>query len=109
MRKAPKDFIFAQPYLNGDTSMFYGCRSLGVIAGMTGSGGTVGAVVTQLLLFSGSRFSRETSISLMGLMMIVCTLPVTFIYFPQWGSMFCGPSCNTNSASEDIEDYQLLK
>lgn len=60
------------------------CRSLGVISGMTGSGGTVGAVVTQLLLFSGSKFSKQTSISLMGMMMIVCTLPITLIYFPQW-------------------------
>ncbi|CAN0922909.1 High affinity nitrate transporter 2.7 [Linum grandiflorum] len=61
---------------------FVSKRSMGVIAGMTGSGGTVGAVLTQLVLFSGSRFSTQTSISLMGLMIILCTLPVTFIYFP---------------------------
>ena len=82
------------------------CRSLGVISGMTGSGGTVGAVVTQLLLFSGSKFSKQTSISLMGMMMIVCTLPITLIYFPQWGGMLCGPSFDPENA---IEDYHLLE
>lgn len=67
-------------------------RSLGVISGITGGGGTMGAVITQLLLFSGSKYSTQTGISLMGIMMIVCTLPLSLIYFPQWGGMLCGPS-----------------
>lgn len=79
-----------------------------MISGMTGSGGTVGAAVTQLLLFSGSKFSKQTSISLMGLMITIFSLPVTFIYFPKSGGMFCGPSANINSAAEDAEDYHLL-
>lgn len=83
------------------------CRSLGVISGMTGSGGTVGAVVTQILLLSGSKFSKQTSISLMGLMMIVCTLPVSLIYFPQWGGMFCGPSLDPSEPAG--EHYRLLE
>lgn len=77
-----------------------------MISGMTGSGGTVGAVLTQLLLFSGSKFSKQTSISLMGLMMIVCTLPVSLLYFPQSGGMFCGPSFDPNEAGEH---YHLLE
>ncbi|XP_030530942.1 high affinity nitrate transporter 2.7 [Rhodamnia argentea] len=84
---------------------FVSKRSLGVISGMTGSGGTVGAVVTQLLLFSGSGMSRQTSISLMGLLMLVCTLPVALIYFPRWGGMFCGPSDDLDA---DEDDYWLL-
>ncbi|KAF5207428.1 High-affinity nitrate transporter 2.2 [Thalictrum thalictroides] len=84
-----------------EVSQKYGCRSLGVISGMTGSGGTVGAVLTQLLLFSGSRFSTQTGISLMGIMMLVCTLPVTLIYFPQWGGMFCGPKTHPTITGQD--------
>ncbi|XP_054812373.1 high affinity nitrate transporter 2.7 [Prosopis cineraria] len=80
---------------------FVSKRSLGVISGMTGSGGTVGAVVTQTLLFSGAQFSRQTSISLMGIMMVLCTLPVTLLYFPQWGGMFCGPSSDADSPEEN--------
>ncbi|KAI3897057.1 hypothetical protein MKW92_045015 [Papaver armeniacum] len=90
--------------IGGVISDEMGRRSLGVIAGMTGSGGTIGAVVTQLLLFSGfTPFSKETGISVMGLMIIICTLPVTLLYFPQWGGMFCGPSM-VNSQ----EDYCSL-
>ncbi|KAK4841297.1 hypothetical protein QYF36_002366 [Acer negundo] len=42
-------------------------------------------------------------ITLMGLMIICCSLPIMFIYFPQWGGMFCGPSKIV--ATE--EDYYL--
>ncbi|XP_076912361.1 high affinity nitrate transporter 2.7-like [Bidens hawaiensis] len=81
---------------------FVSKRSMGVISGLTGSGGTVGAVVTQLLLFSGStKFSTQTGISLMGVMMIISTLTLTTIYFPQWGGMLCGPSSQHQA-------YQLL-
>ncbi|KAI3996959.1 hypothetical protein MKX01_021235 [Papaver californicum] len=81
--------------------------SLGVIAGMTGSGGTIGEVVNQLLLFSDfTTFSKETGISVMGLMIMICTLPVIFLHFPQWGGMFCGPSMDSSSINS--HDYYLL-
>ncbi|KAK9221442.1 hypothetical protein WN944_009868 [Citrus x changshan-huyou] len=100
-------FVQAAGGLTFGVVPFVSKRSLGVISGMTGSGGTVGAVVTQMLLFSGSKFSKQTSISLMGLMMIVCTLPVSLIYFPQWGGMFCGPSFDPNEPAD--EHYRLLQ
>ncbi|XP_052195347.1 high affinity nitrate transporter 2.7 [Diospyros lotus] len=88
---------------------FVSKRSLGVISGMTGSGGTIGAVATQLLLFSGSsKLSTETSISLMGVLMIVCTLSVALIYFPKWGGMFCGPSVGRYSSGEEEQDHSAL-
>uniref|UniRef100_A0A5B6YNF1 Putative high affinity nitrate transporter 2.5 n=1 Tax=Davidia involucrata TaxID=16924 RepID=A0A5B6YNF1_DAVIN len=100
-------FVQAASGLTFGVVPFVSKRSLGVISGMTGSGGTVGAVVTQLLLFSGSnKFSTQTGISLMGLMMLVCTLSLTVIYFPQWGGMFCVPSVEPDSMDED---YHLLK
>ncbi|KAK8673493.1 hypothetical protein V6N13_111825 [Hibiscus sabdariffa] len=86
---------------------FVSKRSLGVISGMTGSGGTLGAVVTQMVLFSGDKFPIQTAISLMGLMMIVCSLPISLIYFPQWGGMFCAPS-SFHQTSTPQGDYHLL-
>ncbi|KAK8657356.1 hypothetical protein V6N13_035597 [Hibiscus sabdariffa] len=80
---------------------FVSRRSLGVISGMTGGGGNVGAVVTQLIFFKGSRYSKETGITLMGIMIICCSLPLFLIYFPQWGGMFCGPSSAKTATEED--------
>lgn len=70
---------------------------------MTGGGGNVGAVLTQLIFFKGSRFSKERGITLMGAMIIICTLPLCLIYFPQWGGMFFGPS----SKNVTEEDYYM--
>ncbi|KAL8528196.1 hypothetical protein ACS0TY_005851 [Phlomoides rotata] len=85
---------------------FVSRRSLGVISGMTGSGGTMGAVVTQLLLFSGSNnMSTQTSISLMGIMVILAAIPLTLLYFPNSGGMFCAPSSPYQQTDDDDEDY----
>ncbi|GMH26097.1 hypothetical protein Nepgr_027940 [Nepenthes gracilis] len=81
---------------------FVSHRSLGVISGMSGAGGNVGAVLTQVIFFNGSRYSTELGITYMGIMIIACTLPICLIYFPQWGGMFCGPQPNYTE-----DDYYL--
>lgn len=68
---------------------------------MTG-GGNVGAILTQLIFFKGSKYSKEDGITLMGVMILACTLPILLIYFPMWGGMLVGP----RKGAEE-EDYYL--
>ncbi|CAI0429420.1 unnamed protein product [Linum tenue] len=72
-------------------------RSLGLISGMTGGGGNVRAVITQLAFFKGSRYSKQC-----------CTLPLCLINFSQWGGMFSADrSSSSSSLSVTEEDYYI--
>ncbi|KAL3689773.1 hypothetical protein R1sor_016082 [Riccia sorocarpa] len=80
---------------------FISRRSLGLVNGVTGAGGNFGAVLTQGLFFMGSTYSTEKGIMLMGVMSVICTLPLIFLRFPMWGSMF------TKQGKTTEEDYYV--
>ncbi|MCO5571704.1 hypothetical protein L7F22_025451 [Adiantum nelumboides] len=79
---------------------FVSRRSLGVISGIIGAGGILGAILTQLIFFTSSAYSTETGISLMGIMIVCCTFPIVGVYFPQWGGML-RPASTSPTATEE--------
>ncbi|KAL8138157.1 hypothetical protein V2J09_004158 [Rumex salicifolius] len=84
---------------------FISRRSLGVVSGMTGAGGNVGAVLTQVIFFKGSKYATELGIEYMGIMTIACTLPLVLIHFNQWGGMVTGPKPNYTEQDYYMQEW----
>lgn len=80
---------------------FVSRRSLGIVAGMTGAGGNVGAAITQALFFTTGAYSTDLGFVYMGIMICCASSVILLIWFPQWGGMFFGPSKATSATEEE--------
>ena len=72
---------------------FISRRSLGVISGMVGAGGNGVSGLLQQVFFTGRPADQPyTGLQHLGISIMCCTLLLTFVHFPMWGSMFFGPT-----------------
>ncbi len=62
--------------------------ALGVVSGMVGAGGNLGAVIAGRSFFKGA-IRTDQGIINMGIMIIAITALIFFIYFPEHGGMLC--------------------
>mmetsp|Transcript_18672 Transcript_18672/g.61077 ORF Transcript_18672/g.61077 Transcript_18672/m.61077 type:complete len:633 (+) Transcript_18672:79-1977(+) len=64
--------------------------ALGVVSGMVGAGGNAGAVVGSKLIISGTKATDQGLVEL-GITIMVVSLIMHFIYFPEHGAMLVKP------------------
>lgn len=65
--------------------------ALGVVNGMVGAGGNAGSVITLWLYFKGGQMRTDQGIINMGVLICIINALCVFLYFPDEGSMLCGP------------------
>ena len=61
--------------------------ALGVVSGMVGAGGNLGAVIATSIFFKGSSMRTDTGILYLGITILALTLSCFGIYFPDAGGM----------------------
>ncbi|KAG0593287.1 hypothetical protein KC19_1G318600 [Ceratodon purpureus] len=76
---------------------FISRRALGMVSGFVGAGGSIGSVLTHVLILKAD--STNQGFVHIGIMTICCTLPLWMVHFPSWGGMISCPSLLTE------EDY----
>lgn len=70
---------------------FVSKRSLGVVNGIVGAGGNVGATLISWILFDTNRFERNKSFFWTGIIFAVSTFHILLFHFPMWGGVLCPP------------------
>jgi MFS transporter, NNP family, nitrate/nitrite transporter len=81
---------------------FVSKRSTGLVSGFVGSGGNIGAAVTQAIFFTYIPLSVPQAFFYMGIMTIGVTALYLTMYFPMWGGLFRGAKSGVTE-----EDYYL--
>ena len=61
--------------------------ALGVVSGMVGAGGNLGAVISLSAFFKGKDMRTDVGFQALGIMVIAITALMHFIYFPDMGCM----------------------
>jgi NNP family nitrate/nitrite transporter-like MFS transporter len=79
---------------------FVSMRARGLVYGFVGAGGNTGGAITQAIFFTPQSLATADALKWLGCMICGCTMMICFLWWPQWGGMFCGPKAGVTE-----EDY----
>jgi NNP family nitrate/nitrite transporter-like MFS transporter len=89
---------------------FVSRRSLGIISGLVGAGGSAGSAVTTAIFFGPKvTYSTQNGIYYMGIMIICVTSLILTLWFPQWGGMFLPASKKPTATEEEYYASEYSK
>eukprot|EP00899_Mesostigma_viride_P021778 jgi/Mesvir1/29601/Mv21457-RA.1 len=84
---------------------FISKRSLGVVSGFVGAGGSAGSIITQLAFFRPDNITPQEAFVYMGIYVLCLSLLVPTLYFPPWGGMFRGPRYGATEEEYYLSEY----
>jgi len=89
---------------------FISRRSLGVISGMVGAGGSAGSAITTAIFFGPkTTYATQDGIFYMGVMILSITSLIILIYFRQWGGMIFPASKKPTATEENYYSSEYTK
>lgn len=84
---------------------FVSKRSLGVVNGIVGAGGNLGATIITFAFFNGNTFETYEGFFWTGITLLIGSINVLFIHFPMWGSILRGPTPGVSEIEYYIGEY----
>lgn len=84
---------------------FVSKRSLGVVNGIVGAGGNVGATIITSSFFDQSRFDTDEGFFWTGITLIVAAAHILLFFFPMWGGILCGPTPGAEETDYYLAEY----
>ena len=84
---------------------FVSKRSLGVVNGIVGAGGNVGAALITWIFFDQDRFDTPKGIFWTGMTVLILSFHVLLFYFPMWGGILCAAAPGAEETDYYLAEY----
>eukprot|EP00210_Caulerpa_lentillifera_P009482 g9042.t1 len=84
---------------------FVSKRSLGVVNGIVGAGGNLGATIITFAFFNANTFETHEGFFWTGVTLLIGCFHIFFIHFPMWGSILMGPTPGVSETDYYIGEY----
>lgn len=88
---------------------FVSLRARGLVYGFVGAGGNTGGAITQAIFFTPHQLAPYDSFKWLGVMICGVTMAICFLYWPQWGGMFCAPKAGVTEEDYFFAEYSAAE